>query len=107
MDISQFQLLFNISQFKSQYTPPPITPTVITPTTNMMKSGLGQKEKLKALRMFVDNHDVNNRKLCENVHIEKQIKYFEQSGLNAPCELLTMHSATDQERQQRYYFLLS
>ena len=67
----------------------------------MMKSGLGQKEKPKALRFFVANYDQSklSRKLCEIAHIGKQINILEQSGLKAPCELLTMHSTSDQQRQ--------
>ena len=67
----------------------------------MIKSGLGQKEKLKALRFFVANYDQStlSRKLCEIAHIEKQKNILEQSGLKAPCEWLTMHSTSDQQRQ--------
>ena len=52
----------------------------------MMKSGLSQNEKLKALRIVIDNVDENtlNSKLSEIAHIEKQIIFFEQSCLNRP-----------------------
>ena len=67
-----------------------------------MKSGLSENEKLKALRIFVDDYDQNNSKLHEIAQIEKQINFLERSGLKTPYQLITMHSISDQEREQNY-----
>ena len=54
-----------------------------------MKSGLSQNEKLAALRIVIDNVNENtlNSKLSEIAHIEKQINFFEQSGLETSWDV--------------------
>ena len=61
-------------------------PPSITSTTTMMKSGLSQNEKLKALRIFIENHDEGeiNRKVKLCAVVEKQLQDFKDWGLNAP-----------------------
>ena len=52
----------------------------------MMKSGLGQNEKLKALRIVIHNHDEGeiNRITQLNAAIEKKLKDFKDWGLEPP-----------------------
>ena len=55
-----------------------------------MKSGLSQNEKNKPRRIVIDHYDYTklNKMLHNIAPIEKQIKYFEQSGITVPDELL-------------------
>ena len=54
----------------------------------MMKSGLSQNEKLKALRIVIDNVDENtlNETLRTVVPFEKQLKDFVDAGIEQPRE---------------------
>ena len=61
-------------------------PPSITSTTNMMKSGLCQNEKLKALRIVIDNvvFDTANEVLRKVVPFEKKLKEFVGAGIEPP-----------------------
>ena len=63
-------------------------PPSITSTTNMMKSGLSQNEKLTALRFVIDNYDENtlNEILCKNVPFDKKLKDFVDAGIVPPSK---------------------
>jgi hypothetical protein len=66
----------------------------------MMKSGLSQNEKLKALRIFVDDYDYNNSELREIARIEKHINILKRSGLKTPYQLLTMDDSVSEQKLQ-------
>ena len=74
-----------------------------------MKSGLGQNETLKALRIVIDNVDGNtlNENLRQVVAFEKQLKYFKDWKLKPPHgvdEWMEKNSEpiSDHELQEHY-----
>ena len=52
----------------------------------MMKSGLSQNEKLTALRHVIENIDQKTLSniLSETDHIDSQLNFFKQSGVDLP-----------------------